>query len=379
MSDAVEFNRPKKYKRLKRLGKGACGETLHIRDEDMDVDLVAKKYSPFLTEQDDEKLFQELLDRFKDEARILFRLNHPNIVRVFNYFDYRDRKTSYILMEYVDGEDFLDFFRRNPSQLARIFEGVIDGFCHLQSRGVLHRDIRPANVMVQGDGSPKIIDFGFGKTVQIDEDSSNGKSVSLNWWCEKPPEFSEGVYDFQTEVYFVGKLFELAIHEFDLTDFPYLRMVARMCAPARTMRLKSFEDVQREISVGKFSTFEFSEDELAVYRRFSEELCGVISSIQTDSKFERDPKKILDKLEELHRRTMLEEVLPEQNNLISVFVVGAFRYWTKSDVSVETLGDFISFFRSLSEEKRSIVVENLMSRLEACERVTPPSYDEIPF
>ncbi|WP_170764956.1 serine/threonine-protein kinase [Ruegeria lacuscaerulensis] len=379
-SSKIEFNRPTKYTLLEVLGNGACGETVHLRDEGMDADFVAKKYLPIIAEKDDPDLFSELLGRFRDEARILFRLNHPNIVRVFNYFDYSEYKTSYILMEYVSGTELLDYLKQYPAKADRVFEGVVDGFAHLQSRGILHRDIRPANILIEETGTPKIIDFGFGKEIDIGKSGDDRKSISLNWWCETPPEFSDAKYDFQTEVYFVGKLFQLAIQECGLSDFKYRLLLISMCNPDRASRTASFEDVKRSINEGKFSELAFSEGEIGTYRSFAKALSEVVSSIQSDARFDREPAKVLNKLEELYRKTMLEETLAAPNKLVSVFVLGSFRFWTSTEVEVETLLKFIELMRGLSEEKRSIVLENLILRLEACERTEPKiDYDDIPF
>ncbi len=77
---------------------------------------------------------------------------------------------------------------------------------------------------------------------------------------------------------------------------------------------------------------------------------------------------------------MLEEKLAAPNKLVSVFVLGAFRYWTSTEIEVETLLKFIELLRGLSEEKRSIVLENLILRLEASERTEPKlEDDDIPF
>lgn len=87
--ELIEFNRPQKYKFIKNLGNGACGETVLMRDEEMRMDLVAKKYKPIVDKNKNPEFFEELLDRFRREAKILFQINHQNIVRVYNYFDYR--------------------------------------------------------------------------------------------------------------------------------------------------------------------------------------------------------------------------------------------------------------------------------------------------
>jgi len=320
----IEFNRPAKYTLKKKLGSGACGETVLLRDEGMDCDFVAKKYNPALELRKDETLLNELLKRFRDEARILFRLSHPNIVRVYNYFDYPIQKTGYILMEHVAGEELIDFLKLNPNQADQVFEGVVSGFAHLQDKKVLHRDIRPANLLVDSAGVPKIIDFGFGKDLGKERTSERQKSISLNWWCETPPEFDEGIYDYQTEVYFVGKLFEKAIIECSLSDFKYRVLVGRTCESDRAQRIENFLEVRGQVKHGKFAELSFSDDEKLIYRKFSAHLSETISQIQEGTKFQRNVDEVQADLERLYRTTQLEVALPEQNKLAKIFVLGTF-------------------------------------------------------
>lgn len=377
--EKIEFYRPAKYKVVKVLGRGACGETVQIRDDDMGCDFVVKKYHPFISEDEAPSVFENLLDRFKDEARILFQLNHPNVVRVYNFFDYREYKTSYIIMEYVSGPDILEYLSHNPANADKVFEGVVNGFAHLQQRNILHRDIRPMNILVGENSVPKIIDFGFGKRVEFDE-SQGEKSISLNWWCDTPPEFQDGIYDFQTEVYFVGMLFQKAVEDCNLTDFKYMPLLRGMNKPDRDARAQSFSDIQRAIIEGKFLELAFSEREISAYRDFSSGIVEIVSSIQSDASFERNTSKLIGHLETLYRRTMLEEYLAAPNKLVQIFVSGSFRYWKNATLEVTTLRGFLDLLKGLSEEKRSIVVENLLMRLEAVERTEPSSLDDdIPF
>lgn len=376
----IEFNRPTKFKYVSTLGSGACGVTIQVRDEGMACDFVVKKYKPIVSPDENPKLFSELLERFRDEARILFHLYHRNVVRVFNFFDYREHLTSYIVMEYVSGTNVIEFLRHNPAAAHEVFEGVVAGFMHLQEKGVLHRDIRPDNILVESTGSPKIIDFGFGKKIDADLDLLDRKSISLNWWCPIPPEFSEGTYDFQTEVYFVGKMFQLAIEECGLSNFKYRSVINRMSAEDRMDRLKSFSEVQGIIMEGKFQELEFADAEIAAYRAFSTDLIGAVSSIRSDASFVRDSAKILEKLEKLYRENMLEDFIAAPNAAISIFCAGNFRYWRKAEISVKNLNSFIGLLRGVSEEKRSIILENMMARLDAVERTEPEVFDdEIPF
>lgn len=377
LPELIEFNRPRKYRPIRVLGKGACGETVLLRDDEMGVDLVAKKYKPIPAIQNDAALFDELLDRFRDEARILFQLNHPNVVRVFNYYDYRDSHTSYIVMEYVSGTDLLRYVKENPMNSDRVFEKVVDGFTHLERKKILHRDIRPANILVGDEGDPKVIDFGFGK--QIDFGEEGDKSISLNWWCEPPPEFADAIYDFQSEVYFVGKLFEFAIRENSLSDFKYTDLVRTMSVADRKERFGSFSAVQKALAQGRFDELDFSEREIDAYRKFADSLSLLFVSIEQDSAYRTDVSELIDHLERLYRSTMLERQLATPHKLGQVFVSGAFRYKPKTEIEVDVLLNFLNMLRSLSGEKRGIVVANIFARLDAIARSTRSPDDEIPF
>ena len=100
-------------------------------------------------------------------------------------------------MESIDGHEIDNYLRQHPENINEIFFQVIEGFTHLENRSILHRDIRPQNILVDTKGTVKIIDFGFGKQIQAEEDF--GKSISLNWWCEIPLDFKDKIYDFKTK------------------------------------------------------------------------------------------------------------------------------------------------------------------------------------
>jgi len=195
---------------------------------------------------------------------------------------YPEKLTGYILMEYVDGFDLDEYVRENPSSLADIFNQTIKGFCHLESRNILHRDIRPMNLMVTNDGTVKIIDLGFGKRVEVINDFD--KSISLNWWCEPPNEFSDSNYDFATEVYFVGKLFEKTIQDLSIEDFQYRSVLRKMCQADPANRFASFIDVEREILSNKLYEIKFWGQELSSYRAFADAITEHVAKIENGTK-----------------------------------------------------------------------------------------------
>ena len=185
--EEVTFDRPKKYSVIRELGSGACGRTLLLYDSDLDLEVVAKKYAP-LPELDAETK-KEFLVRFRKEAQILLRATHENVVRVFTYYDYPEAASAYFIMEYVDGSNIIDYAKNNPSSCESLFLETISGFSYLSSKGITHRDIRPLNILVASNGRVKIIDFGFAKAVRDEAGHLSAqylKSVTLNWWANRP-------------------------------------------------------------------------------------------------------------------------------------------------------------------------------------------------
>ncbi|MFY0596368.1 MAG: protein kinase [Cognatishimia sp.] len=381
LPEHAEFNRPKRFRCEKVLSPGACGETVLLQDEEMDLKVVAKKYKPVIEKASDPVFFNELFERFKTEAKILFQLNHPYIVRVFNFYDYSEKDTAYILMEYVDGYDINEYLKEHPEHAELLFERVIDAFVHLEAESILHRDIRPANVLVTIGAIPKIIDFGFGKhTSQKGFDDS--KSISLNWWCETPPEFERGVYDHQTEVYFIGKLFEFALKGVKQSSFGYTKLLKSMCERSRSKRAKSFRALDDTLSKSKLAELNFSVDEIEIYREFANTLSTYFASIERDAEFNRDSEQLIAFLDSTYRKSMLEEYYSDPGKVASAFVHGAYQYWKNKNIYVEETKKFIDLLKQSTLEKRKIILDNLYGRLEAIDKYSISSTDlddEIPF
>ena len=105
--------------------------------------------------------------RFRQEAQAAASLSHPNIVHVYDYGE--DPSGPYIVMELIDGEDLATILRRSgalpPRQVARIGVGVARALAAAHARGLVHRDIKPGNVLIGSDGAVKVADFGIARAV----------------------------------------------------------------------------------------------------------------------------------------------------------------------------------------------------------------------
>lgn len=373
-NSVIKFVKSKDFKFIEELGSGACGRTVKLYDEIINETFVCKKYEPY-----SESVKVELFDNFIQEIKFLYLLNHKNIVRIFNYYIYPEHYTGYILMEYVEGTDIESYLANNPQNINDIFNQCIAGFLHLERSNILHRDIRPWNILVSNQGELKIIDFGFSK--KIIEQSDFDKSISLNWWCEPPIDFKEQIYDFKTEVYFVGKLFEKIIKERDVSVFKCPSLLSQMCNPDPELRISSFSAVNSSISEEKFFEIEFNQFELIAYRKFSESLANSVTKINYACKYFEDSELIQKKLEDCYRAVMLEEYLPSSSLVTKCFLNGTYYYSKNNYFPVHEVKAFIELIRSCSKDKKNIIINNLCSKLDSIERyIEPPvDFDDAPF
>jgi serine/threonine-protein kinase len=151
-----------KYEIRGTLGRGAMGVVYDGWDPAIGR-RVAIKTVPLLDQSDPDAM--EGLQRFKREAQAAGRLSHPNIVGVYDYGE--TDTAAYIVMEFVEGQSLkerLDAGERfSPSETVRILSQMLAGLQFSHDAGVIHRDIKPGNVMLARDGRVKLADFGIAR------------------------------------------------------------------------------------------------------------------------------------------------------------------------------------------------------------------------
>lgn len=360
MTKIVKFDAIKKqFILVKSLGSGGTGDTHLLKDETTDMLFAFKKYVP-----KDSNDIDENYERFIDEIKILFNLSHPNVVRVYNYYLYPQQKTGYLQMEYIEG-DSIEEFEVDPffgKTWSDIFKEIIAAFEYLESNNVLHRDIRPANIMIDKDENVKVIDFGFGKKLKgLDRDA---KSVFLNWPVTQLPNETdyEGIYNHQSEIYFVGKLLDNVIDR-SLITFNFEHIIEKMIQLDPKNRYKSFHDISIDISKGVLGEINFTEEEKEIYRKFANTLSAAIRYYISEYDPIRDDNEILNNLANLIRRSSLENSIQDNSLLINCFIKGGYNYSTRVDIEVSIISDFYRLLDSLSPYKKKIVLDNIDARL----------------
>jgi len=369
----VEFNRKKHFKHIRPLGAGGTGDTHLFEDETTDMLFAFKKYSP-----KDTNYIEEHYNRFVDEIKILFKISYPNIVRVYNYYLYPESKLGYLQMEYIDGVTIDKF---EPIVWGKdwddIFTEVILAFEYLETNNILHRDIRPANIMIDRSENVKIIDFGFGKKLETTE--QDGRSVFLNWPVTQLPNETEndGIYNHKTEIYFIGKLFQKILGD-EYDNFKYKHVIEKMTKLNPDERYQAFNLVSHDISKGILAEIDFTEKEKKVYQVFADAISGHINNYIDKYDPINDVSTTLNRLSELIRKSSLEEYVQDNGQLVRCFINSGFSYKSRNNIEVAYVIEFYQLLQRLTPNKQKIVLDNIYNRL-AKIKINITEDDGLPF
>ncbi|MDW7991851.1 MAG: serine/threonine-protein kinase, partial [Anaerolineae bacterium] len=152
-----------RYRIVALLGRGGMGAVYQAQDLRLNVPVAVKEMTP--QPGIDPQTLAALRQQFYQEAQVLARLSHPNLVRVTDYFE--ERGNAYLVMEFVEGQSLADLIaRRGPLPEAQVLEWarqLLDALAYCHAQGVIHRDIKPQNVIIRGDGRAVLVDFGLVK------------------------------------------------------------------------------------------------------------------------------------------------------------------------------------------------------------------------
>ena len=371
----IEFTRTNKYQFVKFIenGRGGTGKTALLHDTLLNEDFACKKYEP--SAGNDKK---ECFERFIDEIKILYQLSHINIVRIYSYFLYPEQTTGYILMEYINGSNLQDYLQfESEETYESIFMQLIEGFNYLECHGILHRDIKPNNILVTSDGIVKIIDFGFGKRVTAETDEE--ASVLLNWpVTELPQEIHERHYDSKTDMYFLGKMFNTILNNNSISGFKHQDIVNRMIMVNPADRIQSFAKIKELLSANIMDQLNFSPLQKEHYIKFADALSDHILHYNDNyPTFEENPDNIIAGLEKLISNTILEDYLQDNRKLIRCFLNGSYTFNKMKNISVSDITNFYRLLKEASETQRAVIIENLVTRLKSIS--IEISEDSLPF
>jgi serine/threonine protein kinase len=194
-----------RYRVEGELGRGGMAKVYRGTDNVLGRPVAVKVLSPQYAQD------ANFVTRFRREAQAAARLNHPNLVQVYDTGS--DDGVHYIVMEYVEAKTLADYLtgggRIMPERAVELAEAVCDALSVAHAQGVIHRDVKPANIMVTRDGHVKVTDFGIAR-VTTNETVEQTAAVLGTASYLSPEQAQGGAIDQRSDLYSLGcVLFEM--------------------------------------------------------------------------------------------------------------------------------------------------------------------------
>ena len=191
---------PERYKLIEEVGQGGMAIVYRAQDATLKREVAIKVLHQHLAAEPESKA------RLEREAQAVAKLRHENILEIFDYSGL-DSASSYIVTEFIDGQTLKQFLTARslkfPEVAALVAMEVCGALAHAHSVGVLHRDVKPENVMVRKDGLLKLMDFGIAQVLDLQRMTVTGQLLGSPAYMA--PEIIEGKQlDFRTDVFSVG-------------------------------------------------------------------------------------------------------------------------------------------------------------------------------
>jgi serine/threonine-protein kinase len=191
------------YSIMKVLGEGGMSRVYLGYDPITHQKVAIKELLPNLAHSKD------LRERFRREAQIMAKLDHPNIVKLIRY---EETTTSfYLIMEYVEGMDLEQHIKEVTGPISEpkaieIISTLLDAFGYAHDKGVVHRDIKPANIIITREGKVKVLDFGIAKIVDENASGRTQTGTRIGTVAYMSPEQVNATpdIDLRTDIYSLG-------------------------------------------------------------------------------------------------------------------------------------------------------------------------------
>ena len=247
------------YRLLEPLGVGGMGAVFRARDRRHARDVALKVVSPELA---GDPVFEE---RFEREARTLGQLDHPNIVRVFD--SGRRGPWLFLVMEYVDGVDlrrWMDLGDFHADAALGLLPALCEALRHAHERGVVHRDVKPENILIDQSGTVKLADFGLAKLAGEADWGVTRTNQALGTLHYMAPEQLEGAssVDHRADIFSLG----VVVYEMLTGQLPHGRfeLPSQKQPSLRGVDRAVLRSMERDPSKRYQSAAEFERDVLVV-------------------------------------------------------------------------------------------------------------------
>ncbi len=189
-----------RYRFGDEIGQGGWGQIYRAYDRALDEDVAVKFLKPGMLADDETRRM------FLDEAKVISSLNHPGIVRIFDIEI--DAKPIHFSMELIDGHNLVEVITQSGGRLRhpevlKIAEQLCAALDYAHARHIVHRDIKPGNVMMTTKGRVKLLDFGLARMLTR---SSETEEIAGTWHYMSPEQIEGETIDHRTDVYSAGCL-----------------------------------------------------------------------------------------------------------------------------------------------------------------------------
>ncbi len=192
------------YRIVEKIGAGGMGEVYLAEDTELNRKVALKFLSPHLYQDADCRA------RFKREAQAAAKLNHPNIVTIHEVSEFNGR--PFFAMEHVEGQSLRELIKAKELPIERVIELAIqicEGLHKAHQSGIVHRDVKPANILIDADGRAKILDFGLAFVAGTDHLTKAGSTLGTVGYMS-PEQVRGEIVDHRADIFSLGVvLYEL--------------------------------------------------------------------------------------------------------------------------------------------------------------------------
>jgi len=188
-----------RFEVIEEIGKGGMGTIYRVLDKAINEEVALKLLKPEIAAD------RKTIERFKNELKLARKITHKNVCRMYDINE--EGSTPYIIMEYVSGEDLKSFIRRSGqlsvSKATAIIKQACEGLAEAHRLGVVHRDLKPQNIMIDRDGNVHIMDFGIARRISGSELTEEGAVIGTPDYMS-PEQVSGEVADERSDIYSLG-------------------------------------------------------------------------------------------------------------------------------------------------------------------------------
>jgi serine/threonine protein kinase/Tfp pilus assembly protein PilF len=188
-----------RYQVIEELGKGGMGRVYKALDKEINEKVAIKLLNPEVGSD------EETIERFKNELRLARKVGHRNVCRMYDIA--QEEGAYYISMEYISGEDLKSFIVRSGQltvgKAVSIAKQVCEGLSEAHRLGVVHRDLKPQNIMIDKEGNARIMDFGIARSLKVKGITGAGVMIGTPEYMS-PEQVEVKDVDQRSDIYSLG-------------------------------------------------------------------------------------------------------------------------------------------------------------------------------